>query len=403
MRFQKLVWLAALLLPGAVWGAISAEGARVVQTVNAKLASVQRLPPGSAQGAAGRAHLNDVKRIASECDVQLRLLIRDRNEPEVQAARAKVDELKQYAESLQQGLQGAGQSNAQLTQKTYQFVQEMVAPGYARLKALVVLARQPEASASLGTAPAATEFALKHLEAVDTACRGKYTDVAGEPHPNPGMADQSPALWCKMGADRVALVQLSVKKAVMGELGGVGRTIQQMQQDLEKREGYLETEMTMIRRALWSPDELAAELAQRHAQLLTVAQLGGSGETMAEPIRALSKDLMKEAERLAPRWKFPASGPRDAFAEGLARQQVGKSYPGSAVRAALMQDAVFTIRKNALGIPLDRHKDGHVLYKAPKESLCRQQTFTYTETFDGTGYQKPAGVKLQRLRYLACP
>ena len=158
----------------------------------------------------------------------------------------------------------------------------------------------------------------------------------------------------------------------------------------------------MIRRALWSPDELAAEMAQRHGPLLTVAQLGASGEAMAQPIRDLSKDLMQEAERLAPRWKFPATGPRDAFAEGLARQQVSKTYPGAALRAAHMDDAVFKIRKNALGVPLDRHKDGHVLYKAPKESLCRQQTFTYTEIFDGTGYQKPAGVKLQRLRYLAC-
>jgi hypothetical protein len=81
---------------------------------------------------------------------------------------------------------------------------------------------------------------------------------------------------------------------------------------------------------------------------------------------------------------------------------LAKEYPGTALKASVMQDPVFKIVKNRLGIPLERYKDGFVLYKAANESFCRQQSFTYLEKFDGTGYQRPAGVGLNRIRYVNC-
>ena len=45
---------------------------------------------------------------------------------------------------------------------------------------------------------------------------------------------------------------------------------------------------------------------------------------------------------------------------------------------------------------------GFVLYKMPDENLCRQQSFSYTETFDGKGYQPSNGVRLNYVRFLSC-
>jgi len=60
------------------------------------------------------------------------------------------------------------------------------------------------------------------------------------------------------------------------------------------------------------------------------------------------------------------------------------------------------ISKNSLGIPLSRLRQGFVLYKMPSENLCRQQSFSYTETYDGTGYQPSNGVRLNYVRFQAC-
>ena len=119
-----------------------------------------------------------------------------------------------------------------------------------------------------------------------------------------------------------------------------------------------------------------------------------------ESIQALTA-LQAEIDRLAPRWTFPA-GPHDARIEGSARAGVDNWHPGGSVLKTVMHTDPWKIQKNSLGIPLTRTRTGYVLYKRPSDSLCRQQSFTYTETFDGAGYQQSNGVRLNYARYLAC-
>ncbi len=119
-----------------------------------------------------------------------------------------------------------------------------------------------------------------------------------------------------------------------------------------------------------------------------------------ESLKALN-ELQLEIERLAPRWKFP-DGPHDARLEGFARVGVDKWNPGGKVLRTVLKTDPWTISKNGLGIPLSRMRQGFVLYKMPEENLCRQQSFSYTETWDGTGYQQSNGVRLNYVRFQAC-
>ncbi len=119
-----------------------------------------------------------------------------------------------------------------------------------------------------------------------------------------------------------------------------------------------------------------------------------------ESLAALA-ELRKEIERLAPRWSFP-EGPHDARIEGFARKGVGDWHPGGKVMKTVMDTAPWNIHKNRLGVPLNRTRRGFVMYQMPGDSLCRQQAFLYTETFDGSGYQPSNGVRLNYARYLAC-
>jgi hypothetical protein len=173
-----------------------------------------------------------------------------------------------------------------------------------------------------------------------------------------------------------------------------------MAADLEKNEGFLRTDVTPIRRALWDRETFLADVSNRNRELLALVGVTDTSVLMT-PMQPAIDELMAEVARLAPRWTFPAS-PRDAAVEGMGRQQILKEYPKAAIRGAAMQDATFSIRKNRLGVPLERSKDGFVLYKMPEEKFCRQQAFQYTEPFTGAGYQKPSGVKLNYVRYLNC-
>jgi len=382
------------------FAAISEYGARVVQAVNARLDSVPRQSSGGPAGA--RQHLDQVERAIGECNGQLRLLIRDSREPEVRAAQAKLADLERYAESLKGNLKAGGQSNQQLDKQVYAFEAEYLRNMLTnRALPLYELTKNPDAPTHLGQDPGLYREMAGYLGQMDQGCKGKYATIAGMGHPNPAVQQGAPQVWCKLAANRDEMLRKSATNAAAGDLAGIAQHMKEMTAKLESNEGFLENEVQMVRRALWQREALLKELSTRYQPLFAAVGVTDTSAIMA-PLQPSMDALMAEAQRLAPRWKFPVSGPHDAYPESLAKQQLAKEYPGATLKASVMQDPVFKIVKNRLGIPLERYKDGFILYKASSESLCRQQSFTYLEKFDGAGYQRPAGVGLNRIRYVNC-
>lgn len=386
--------------------AISPDGARTVAQVNATLDANPKNPAYTSgnfagQEAAARAHLASVSRVARDANNQLRLLIRDAREPEVRAAQARVDDLNAYVKAVRDALSNSGQSSQQLEGLVYDFAKEHLSSGIvSSAAALVQLQRDPSFRSSLGGDNAQAAQLMNALAAIDASCKSKYAAIATAKHPSNPTLD--PALWCGAAANRQSLLQRSTENLISTSLGHVIKQYVDMKQTLEAKEGFLAVNNdSMLRTIMVDRESLRRELQERYKPQMEQAGLTDVNKLMTEFDPAIS-GLRAEVERLAPRWQWPATGARDAGAETLARAQVARQFPGAAIRATLLRDAVFKIHKNALGIPLDRYKDGFVLYKMANEPLCRQQSFTYTETFDGTGYQRPSGVKLNYVRFLRC-
>lgn len=406
-NLTRAVWRsfwAGILLAGAASAEISSYGANVVKQVNAMVDSVKPNDDFQAGKVAGREaearqHLQQVEQVLQQCTMQLRLLIRDSREPQVVAATKRVAALEAYADSVKKGLQNAGQSNEQLTQMVFPFIQEHLAEAQRVAGNLFNLHRFPESNSYIADLNQ-LKAAVAKLQAVDEACKGKYKPVANQPHPH-NDANLEPRAWCQVAAKRQELSQENVRRLATGSFSVFINEIKRMKEQLESREGFLQTDITPIRKALWERDVLEREMREQYKAHFEAVGLTDTANLLA-PLDPAINDLMTEVNRLAPKWKFSAAGPHDAGPEGMARAQVTRGYAGAAVRATVMQDPVFKITKNRLGIPLERYKDGYVFYKVASEKLCRQQAFSYYEKFDGTGYQRPSGVQLNYVRYLNC-
>jgi len=398
----------ALLSVSTIFAAISPDGARTVQRVNAMLDQLQIDPAFAAGNVAGReaearAAAAKLRSAYSDCNMQLRLLIRDSREPEVTAARRRCDEVAATRERLNAALQGAGASVEQNKALLYDFYTKFtggVESGQTAGFRQLFLNLNPGA-----TAPDSIEefrTSLATLARIDEACKGSHKAVAQATEPHGPNNMQSVATWCATAARREELGRVMASNTAAGPAKIWANEIGKLKEQLESREGFLTTDLTPIRRALFDREAMIQEAATRHKALLEAAGVKDTSGVLGA-LQPSIDSLMAEVDRLAPRWKFPAGSPRDAAIEGYGRSAVAKVYPGAVVKASVMQTAAFSIRKNALGVPLDRNRDGFILYKMPNEKYCRQQSFSYTETYAGGGtYQKPNGARLNYIRYQPC-
>jgi hypothetical protein len=391
-----------------LFAAISPDGARTVQRVNAMLDQLQIDPAMAAGNVAGReadarSTVNKLRSVYNDCNTQLRLLIRDSREPEVAAARRRCEEVANTGERLNKALQGAGASAEQNRALLYDFYSKFTG---GLPNAQTISFRQLH----LNINPAATapedvnEFraAIAVLANVDAACKGPYKAIAQATEPHGAGNEQAAATWCATAARREELGRTMAMNTAGGPSRIWSREIEKLKEQLESREGFLTTDLTPIRRALFDREALVKEAGGRHQALLDAAGVKDASGVLGA-LQPSIDSLMAEVDRLAPRWKFPAASPRDAAIEAYGRRGVAKVYPAAVVKASVMQTAAFSIRKNALGVPLDRTRDGFLLYKMPNEKYCRQQSFSYTETYSGGGtYQKPDGVRLNYIRYQPC-
>ncbi|MBP7865887.1 MAG: hypothetical protein KA419_08035 [Acidobacteria bacterium] len=290
--------------------------------------------------------------------------------------------------------------------KVDQFLREYAGgPNFSRCRVFLELANDPENStAHPGTRIEEITEALAILEKVEAACKGPYQGVSGSVY----SADREDRLrknmdlWCKAASMRQELARRAVRNLALSTFGIIERVIESNRKELGMHEGYLHIDELPVRQALFNREAFLADLATRFAEHFKLVGITDPAELLA-PLDKIIVGLNQEIDRLAPRWKFVAPA-HDAAIEALARKQVKAEYPKAALRAVGLDDTSWTIVKNRKGLPLERVRHGKVLYKVDGEKWCRQQSFTYTETYAGGGsYTKASGVRLDYLRFLSCP
>ncbi len=91
--------------------------------------------------------------------------------------------------------------------------------------------------------------------------------------------------------------------------------------------------------------------------------------------------------------------------ETRARAYTGKLYPKMAILATWMDESAYTVRTNALGVPLSRYRSGQIVYRVNNDSFCRQRAFSFSEAHQGGGTYVPGGdpTLIEGTRAVKCP
>jgi hypothetical protein len=91
--------------------------------------------------------------------------------------------------------------------------------------------------------------------------------------------------------------------------------------------------------------------------------------------------------------------------ETRAKAYVGKLYPKMAVINTWMDESTYTVRTNALGVPLLRYRSGQIVYRVNSDTFCRQRTFSFSEAHQGGGSYVTGGDPTlpESVRAVKCP
>lgn len=91
--------------------------------------------------------------------------------------------------------------------------------------------------------------------------------------------------------------------------------------------------------------------------------------------------------------------------EARAKAYVGKLYPKMVILNTWMDEATYTVRTNALGVPLSRYRSGQIVYRVNNDSFCRQRSFSFSEAHQGGGTYVSGGDPslFESTRAVKCP
>lgn len=91
--------------------------------------------------------------------------------------------------------------------------------------------------------------------------------------------------------------------------------------------------------------------------------------------------------------------------ETRARAYAAKLYPKMAIVSTWMDEATYTVRTNALGVPLLRYRSGQIVYRVNNDSFCRQRVFSFSEAHQGGGSYVTGGEPtfMEGARAVKCP
>jgi len=397
-------WL--LIAAGISLSAITPQGAAVVSKVNAMLDAIP-IDPAFREGrtagreAEARAFLDKMQQPYTNCSAWLMDLFRDNRTPEVKAASQRCQALAQTRDAIRKSFEAKQADADRFKPMIYEWAKTTMPGGFLpNQMSFLQLHQGVNPNATTPQTLAELKERVAELERMDAACQGPYKSIAAMRHPE--SADKNPSDWCPLAAKRMELTRTMVINTASGPVQSAKGRIVQMTKELEANEGFLHVDERPIQRALFDREAFLRDIATQYKDFLAYANISDTTAILA-PLGPSIDAMQKEIDRLAPRWKWPAGNAHDAAIEAFGRRQVSLQYPQAVVKATIMQDTTYAIRKNNLGVPLDRTRDGFVLYKMPQEKYCRQQTFEYTEKYAGGGrYEKPPGVDLRYIRFQPC-
>ena len=222
----------------------------------------------------------------------------------------------------------------------------------------------------------------------------------GKTHMQGLYADKDPVVWCEVTRDLPTLVGKWLEQSIARNDAAQGHRYDSA--SLERQNGYLSDDSLRTWQEMFTlSDARKTAMIKPYLPVFAAAGIepGNTERFFAGTVKRMDA-LRAEVERLAPRWERPKS--KDSFyGVGQSKTQVKRVYGKVRILAAGANPA-WTIKKNALGIPLHRSRGGWILYQVSGERLCQQRGWGVMENWVGRRYVKDNGVSFGRLRFQAC-
>ena len=269
---------------------------------------------------------------------------------------------------------------------------------------LVAMVADPSSKMYTYADHAETEAAFAKIDASCAAeCKGIAPPARIPKHAL--TAIEMPEHWCKAGADRKALLRQSVINGMTDTRGATSTVdVEKIRAEYVRKDGYwsewtADAQDLAVRRAAKRERFAKAGYAKKWKDVgMTDAEVDAIVESTMEYEVARWKIL----EELALTFTFPKKGNKDAKLEKMARAVVAKEIKGAKILATIMNEKTYKVRVNAFGVPVERWKDGSILFKVPGETFCRQEGFSYTEGYSGRKYTPSPSVRMNLWRYVDC-
>ena len=249
--------------------------------------------------------------------------------------------------------------------------------------------------ASFADTPATHEKWRKDLESLNAICQ-KYPNLTNRPGADADNISQNPADWCKLAAQRAAV--LKKMKTTVGE-HYAGTEVQSWENKIASamrdRNGYVKDDLQMLLydRAAWEQKEFQ-NIRKQYAD---------AGESVPPNLFAALdekvNELKAQIERDAPTRSWTQPPYTDAALEGMARRAYPAQSPGVKVFKTGM---TFTTWKamddtSLVGSGSDyklyrttqgayRYKLGLALVKLPNQPFCQIRDFQVQQDKAGAGY-----------------
>lgn len=234
-------------------------------------------------------------------------------------------------------------------------------------------------------------------EVTEASCADAYED------------DSQPARWCADVQRIEDAIRAMVIAEVASRIDNLTRYNIQSVDDFLGREGWITKQGARTFDALFDPagainDDARGQIEAILAEIrLTLEDVSGE---VAQSTGKLG-ELRAAVLEYAPQWELPFRAGENYSAE-LAASMLSRGYGGESnirMKDVWLSRTEWKVHKNALGIPDRRTLPGYALVrvKADPEGLCQLRSFTLTEHFDGTGYQKAGRVQFGYTRFHRCP
>lgn len=331
-----------------------------------------------------------------------RLSAADRADPEAKKAGAKLDEMMAYAKALEKAVKGASQASASADKACRDFEKEAMKSvdrqamvglvGLLGDKGKVTYGQVDHVKKAVEAAKAIAAFCAKpqYKDVGKTGCR--WMKVGGR--------DRDPSAWCEAAAKYQELVKQGVMNFVaqQGRTAGAGDV---KPDELAKRDGWLTFEGPVTYKGhLFFGEEAKKRLMDKLGPMFAAAGMDNLDDPSLWEAQKAQKDALRaKVDELAPTWKPYRTVGKD-YGCGLAKRVIKKWHRKARIAKVGLRDKSWHIRKNALGVPLERTRQGIVFFKIPGEKWCQARSYILTETYKGGGrYQKANGVRIGYVRF----